>query len=472
MGRRKPKPFFESIEVTAAGSRGKSIGKAPDGRTILIANAVPGDTVSVQTTRKKRQYYEGTATELLKPSPDRIDPKCVHFGSCGGCKWQHMDYAAQLRHKENEVRNNLIRIGKVALPEVQDILPAPAQYYYRNKMEFSFTDSRWLEEEEIQKGDAIADRRGLGLHKPGMWDKVLDLEECHLQAEPANAIRLSIREYAKKNGLSFFNPRSQEGFLRTMTLRNNREGEFMLILQFFQEEEEKRIGLLEFISKEFPQIKSLFYTINSKGNDTLYDLDLICYRGQDHIIERIGDLEFRITPKSFYQTNSAQTERLYQIVRDFAGLDGTQRVYDLYTGLGTIAQYLADQAKEVIGIEAVPEAIAAARENAGHNGITNTRFFAGDMKQLLTLDFIEAQGRPDVVITDPPRDGMHKDVVACLLDILPERIVYVSCNSATQARDLGLMNEHYAVADMRPVDMFPQTFHVENVVLLERRYGK
>ncbi|MBC2840800.1 23S rRNA (uracil(1939)-C(5))-methyltransferase RlmD [Robiginitalea sp. SC105] len=469
MRKKRTSEIFESIQVYGTGTKGKAVGKAPDGRVVFISGAVPGDVVTVQTLKKRKGYYEGRVTEILHPSQDRIAPKCIHFGTCGGCKWQHMDYAAQLRFKQEEVVQNLIRIGHLELPEVSPILGAPEPYYYRNKMEFSFSDSRWLEPGEIASGEPVESRNALGLHIPGMWDKILDLKECHLQAHPSDEIRLAIREYAKTHGLRFFDTRKQEGLLRSLMVRNTAAGEFMVLIQFYADDPPAREALLDYLKGRFPQIVSLFYTINQKGNDTLYDLDLVCYHGQPYITEEMEGLTFRITPKSFYQTNSKQAHALYRKVREFAGLTGKEMVYDLYTGLGTIAQFVAREAREVVGIEAVPDAIEAARVNAAENGIDNTTFFAGDMKDLFNQEFLRAHGKPDVVITDPPRDGMHKDVVGCLLEILPERIVYVSCNSATQARDLALMRNHYRVVRIQPVDMFPQTHHVENIVLLQRR---
>lgn len=468
MRKRTERPFFEKLEVTGAGARGKAIAKAPDGRVVFISNAVPGDLVSVQVYKKKKGFYEGRATQVLRPSEDRVPPKCVHFGVCGGCKWQDMAYSAQLRHKQQEVVENLRRIGKVELPEIRPILGAPKPYYYRNKMEFSFSSQRWLEPEEIEQAGTVDDRNALGLHIPGMWDKVLDLRECHLQAEPSNRIRLAVREFARQNGLSFFDPRRQEGLLRSLMIRNTEAGDFMVLLQFYRDEPGAREALLDYLSEQFPEIRSLYYTINPKQNDTLYDLDLVCYRGEAYLTETMENLQFRITPKSFYQTNSEQAHALYRVAREFAGLQGHELVYDLYTGLGTIAQFVAGQARKVIGIEAVPEAIEAARVNAALNGLQNVEFFAGDMKAVFTDAFLQQHGTPDVLITDPPRDGMHKDVVAQILRIAPQRIVYVSCNSATQARDLALMKEAYGVTAVQPVDMFPQTHHVENVVLLNR----
>ena len=469
MRKKNNRKVFEEVEVLRAGAKGKSIAQAPDGRVIFLSNAVPGDVVRVQTTRKRRAYYEGVATDILRPSNDRIDPKCTHFGTCGGCKWQHMDYTAQLRHKQEEVLSNLKRIGKVTIGEVYPILAAPSQYYYRNKMEFSFSNNRWLDAGEIASEKEVIDKNALGLHIPGMWDKVLDLEECHLQAAPSNEIRLGIRAYAVKNGLTFFDPKKQKGLLRTLMIRNTSKGAVMVLLQFFEDDQKLREGLLNYLRDSFPQIKSLYYVINTKPNDTIYDQQLYCYAGEPYITEQMEDLQFRITPKSFYQTNSEQAYNLYKKVREFAALRGDETVYDLYTGLGTIAQFLARQAGKVIGIEAVPEAVEAAKINASENGIDNISFYAGDMKELFTDDFLKAHGHPDLIITDPPRDGMHRQVVEQILKIAPEKIVYVSCNSATQARDLALMSEQYELVCSQAVDMFPQTHHVENIVLLKAR---
>ncbi|MCO5723763.1 23S rRNA (uracil(1939)-C(5))-methyltransferase RlmD [Robiginitalea marina] len=469
MARRKENPVFHGLEVIDAGAKGKAVAKAPDGRVVFLKNAVPGDRVSVQVTKKRKGYYEGFVTELLEPSTLRIEPRCLHFGTCGGCKWQNMGYPAQLKFKEKEVVNNLQRIGKLELPEISPILGSAEQFGYRNKMEFSFSNNRWLEPAELEGGKAIENRNALGLHIPGMWDKVLDLKECHLMAPPSEAIRLAVKEFAEKHGLSFFDPRRQEGMLRNLMLRNTLGGELMVLLQFFDDQPAEREVLLDYLKGKFPEITSLYYVINQKKNDTLYDQELVCYSGKPYITEYIEDLQFRITPKSFYQTNSAQALELYRKVREFAALQGHELVYDLYTGLGTIAQFIARQAGKVVGIEAVPEAIEAAKNNARDNGIENVSFFAGDMKALFTDDFLSAHGTPDVIITDPPRDGMHREVVAQILAIAPERIVYVSCNSATQARDLELMKGLYRVTRVQPVDMFPQTHHVENIVLLQRK---
>lgn len=469
MRRKKQNKIFEKLEVTDAGAKGKSIARAPDGKVIFINNAVPGDIADIQTTKKKRSFYEGTAVDFHKLSDKRVEPVCRHFGTCGGCKWQFMGYEHQLFYKQQEVENNLRRLGKIELPEMTPILGSKDIYFYRNKMEFSFSDSRWLTLAEIQSNQEFDNKNALGFHIPGMWDKILDIEKCHLQADPSNDIRNSVKEFANSNGLSFFNTREQTGLLRTLMIRTSSNGELMVVVQFFMDDKIKRELLLDFLGNKFPEITSLQYVINSKGNDTIYDQEVICYKGRDHIFEEMEGLRFKINAKSFYQTNSEQAYQLYKITRDFAQLTGDELVYDLYTGTGTIAQFISRNAGKVVGIEAVPVAIEDAKENAKRNNIENTEYFAGDMKKVFTKDFIDQHGQPDVIITDPPRDGMHKDVIAQIIGILPKRIVYVSCNSATQARDLALMDEHYKVTKVQPVDMFPQTFHVENVVCLERR---
>ncbi|WP_459213134.1 23S rRNA (uracil(1939)-C(5))-methyltransferase RlmD [Aquimarina rhabdastrellae] len=469
MARKNRKQVFENIEVIDAGAKGKSIAKAPDGKVIFINNAVPGDVVDIQTTKKRKAYYEGSATNFKVFSERRVDPVCEHFGTCGGCKWQSMGYEHQLYFKQKEVENNLTRLGKIELPEVTPILGSEQQYFYRNKMEFSFSDSRWLTLEEIQSDTQIENRNALGFHIPGMWDKILDLNKCHLQEDPSNELRNKIKDFATANGLDFYNARNKTGFLRSLMIRIASTGEIMVLIQFFYEDADQRALLLDFIANEFPQVTSLLYVVNTKGNDTIYDQDVICYKGKDHIEEEMEGLRFKINAKSFYQTNSKQAYELYKITRDFANLTGDELVYDLYTGTGTIAQFVSKKAKKVIGVEAVPEAIEDAKVNAQNNNITNAEFYVGDMKKVFTNEFIAQHGQPDVVITDPPRDGMHKDVVAQLLHIAPERIVYVSCNSATQARDLALMDHAYKVTKVQAVDMFPQTYHVENVVLLEKR---
>ena len=469
MSRRNKKQTFLNVEVIDAGAKGKTVGKAPDGKVIFLPNAVPGDVVDVFAFKKRKAYYEGKATVFHKLSNKRTDAVCEHFGTCGGCKWQHMDYKYQLFYKQKEVVNNLTRIGHLELPEVTPIIGSEKQYFYRNKMEFSFSDSRWLSTEEINSDQDLGDKNALGFHIPGMWDKILDITTCHLQADPSNSIRNAIKEYAIKNKLEFFNTRNQTGLLRTLMIRTSTTGDLMVLVQFFKEEKQKREMLLNFLVDEFPEITSLQYVINSKANDTIYDQEVICFKGEDHIFEEMEGLKFKINAKSFYQTNSYQAYELYKVTRDFAGLSGNELVYDLYTGTGTIAQFIAKHAKKVVGIESVPDAVLAAQENAQLNKIENVEFYVGDMKSVFNNEFLETHGKPDVIITDPPRDGMHKDVVQQLLNIAAERIVYVSCNSATQARDLAIMNDMYKVVKIQPVDMFPQTHHVENVVLLEKR---
>ncbi len=469
MGRRNRKQVFEKVEVIDTAVKGKTVAKTEEGTVIFLPNAVPGDVVDIQTYKKRKAYYEGKAIHFHTYSDKRVEPVCEHFGVCGGCKWQHMGYEHQLFYKQKEVLNNLTRIGKVELPELTPILGSAEQYFYRNKMEFSFSDSRWLTQEEVDSEEDLGDRNALGFHIPGMWDKILDVKKCHLQADPSNAIRNGIKKFATENEIAFFNTRHQTGLLRTLMLRTSSIGEVMVLIQFYQEDVAKRELLLNYVKETFPEITSLLYVINGKGNDTIYDQEVICYHGRDHIFEEMEGLKFKINAKSFYQTNSDQAFELYKITRDFAGLKGDELVYDLYTGTGTIAQFVAKKAKRVVGVESVPDAIEAAKENAALNNITNTEFFVGDMKKVFNAEFITAHGTPDVIITDPPRDGMHGDVVQQILKIAPEKVVYVSCNSATQARDLALMDATYKVTKVQAVDMFPQTHHIENVVLLEKR---
>lgn len=467
--RKKDKIVFEHVEILDAGAKGVCVAKAPDGKVIFVPNVVPGDVADIQTVKKRKAYYEGRAIHIHSYSPHRTAPVCEHFGACGGCKWQNMKYSQQLVYKQQEVYNHLKRIGKIDLPEFEPILGSEKQFFYRNKMEFSFSNARWLTPEEIQSGEELGKENALGFHIPKMWDKILDIKKCWLQEDPSNEIRNEIRDFANKHQMEFFNPRENSGFLRTLMIRTASTGEIMVLLQLFKEDKENRELLLNFIIERFPMITSLQYVINTKLNDTIYDQEVVCYYGRDYILEEMEGLQFRVNAKSFYQTNSEQAYELYSITRDFAGLTGEELVYDLYTGTGTIAQFVSKNARKVIGVEAVPEAIADAKVNAAQNTITNCEFFVGDMKNVFNDEFITTHGQPDVIITDPPRDGMHKDVVAQILKIAPKRIVYVSCNSATQARDLALMDEKYMVAKVRPVDMFPQTHHVENVVLLEKR---
>lgn len=465
--KKENKIIFENIEVLDAGAKGVSVAKAPDGKVIFIPNVVPGDVVDVQTFKKRKSYYEGKAIKFHHFSKDRMEPVCQHFGVCGGCKWQNMRYEKQLFYKNQEVFNHLKRIGKIPLPEFEPILGSENQFFYRNKMEFGFSNARWMTEAEIQSQDVLLQKNALGFHIPKMWDKILDITHCHLQEDPSNEIRNEIRIFAIANDLAFFDPRNLEGLLRTLMIRTASTGELMILIQFFKENEEQRTLLLNHLIQKFPQITSLLYVINEKANDTIYDQEVFLYHGRSYILEEMEGLHFRIHAKSFYQTNSKQAYKLYQITRDFAGLNGTELVYDLYTGTGTIAQFVSKKARRVIGVEAVPDAIRDAKENAKMNKIDNCEFFVGDMKNVFTESFIAQHGKPDVIITDPPRDGMHADVVKQLLKVEAQKIVYVSCNSATQARDLALLDEKYHVTRVRPVDMFPQTHHVENVVLLE-----
>ena len=470
MGRsRKKKPLLENLEIIDVAAEGKSIAKFED-RIVFVTKTIPGDVVDVQVTKKRKNFYEGYPVRFQKYSEMRIEPFCEHFGVCGGCKWQPLPYEEQVKFKEREVINNLQRLGGIDLPEHRPILASKQDRYYRNKLEFTFSNNRWLSVEEMNSDEEITDKDGLGFHIPGMFDKVVDVKNCYLQPEPSNSIRLEVKDYALKHGLTFFNLKEKGGFLRNLIIRTSpTTGDVMIILSFYHEDEEKRTALLEHLKNKFPEITSLMYVINPKGNDTISDLDVKLFSGKDHIMETMEELRFKVGPKSFYQTNSLQAYELYCVARNFAGLTGNEVVYDLYTGTGTIANFVAKNAKKVVGIEYIPEAIKDAEENSRLNDITNTRFFAGDMKDVLNADFIEREGAPDVIITDPPRAGMHTDVVNAILMCEPDRIVYVSCNSATQARDLKLLDEKYAVKEIQPVDMFPQTHHVENIVLLKKR---
>ncbi|UCE93344.1 MAG: 23S rRNA (uracil(1939)-C(5))-methyltransferase RlmD [Flavobacteriaceae bacterium] len=469
MSRKKKFHLFENVEIIDTAAKGKSVAKSPDGRVVFVSNAVPGDVVDIKTGRKRKSYYEGKAIKFHHYSEKRVEPECEHFGICGGCKWQYMNYQDQLAYKQKEVTNNLIRIGHLELPEITPIAGCTKTYFYRNKMEFSFSDSRWLTQEELESDKEFTDKNALGFHIPGMWDKILDIKKCHLQEDPSNLIRNSIREFAIKNNITFFNPRHKTGLLRTLMIRISSTGEIMLVIQFFREDVEKRELLLNYVADNFKDITSLQYIINEKGNDSIYDQDIILFKGRDHIFEEMEGLKFKIGAKSFYQTNSSQAYELYKIARDFADVKKDEIVYDLYTGTGTIAQFIASKAKKVIGVEAVPQAIEDAKENARINNIENTVFYEGDMVKVFTEDFINHNGHPDLIITDPPRDGMHQKVVKQILAIMPEKVVYISCNSATQARDLALMKDQYTIEKSQAVDMFPQTHHVENVVLLRKK---
>lgn len=464
--KKKSLPILENVLITGVASEGKAIAKVNEVVT-FVPFAVPGDVVNLQVTKKKRSFMEARVIDFVEKSAVRSEPFCEHYGICGGCKWQILPYSEQLKHKQIEVENNLRRIGKVELSEITPILGSAKTTFYRNKLEFTFSNRRWRTYEEMLEEKEFDTMNAVGFHIPGMFDKVLDINKCWLQDDIQNQIRNEIRLYALKNNLSFFDLRIQEGFLRTMMVRTTSTGELMIILVFFHEDKTEREKLLQHIADKFPQITSLLYVINSKANDTITDQEVITFKGNDAIFEEMEGLRFKIGPKSFYQTNSEQAYELYKITRNFAELTGDELVYDLYTGTGTIANFVSKNARKVIGIEYVPEAIEDAKVNSALNGIENTLFFAGDMKNVLTEDFIATHGKPDVIITDPPRAGMHDDVIKAILLAEPKRIVYVSCNSATQARDLALLEDKYRVTAVQPVDMFPHTHHVENVVLLQ-----
>lgn len=469
MGRkRKELPVVENVEITGVAAEGKSIARVDD-MVVFIPYGAPGDVVNIKLDKKKRSYAEAHIVDLVKPSPDRVTPACEHFGVCGGCKWQHIPYESQLRHKRDQVVDALTRIAKVEIPEVNPTLGSKETFCYRNKLEYTFSCKCWITFEDLRSGREIADRNALGFHIPGAFDKVLDIKKCWLQDDLSNRIRLFVRQYALAKGYEFYDIKAQQGLMRTLMVRIASTGEVMLIVVFARPEQEKIDDLMGAIAAEFPEITSLLYVVNQKVNDTIADQEVITYRGRDYINEEMEGLQFRIGPKSFYQTNSLQAYELYKVARRMACLKPDDLVYDLYTGTGTIANFVARQVKKVVGIEYVPEAIADAKLNSEVNGIDNTIFFAGDMKDVLTDGFIEEHGRPDVMIIDPPRAGMHEDVVNVILNARPERIVYVSCNPATQARDLALMDSLYRVEEVQPVDMFPHTHHVENVVRMTRR---
>ncbi len=466
-GKKKKEPrFYENLSITHAGSEGKSIARL-EGKVIMVDYAVPGDIINAKVVYQKRNYETAVITEIIKPSADRIDTFCSHFGMCGGCKWQQMAYSAQLTYKQQQVLDAFERIGKFPFPALEPIIGSAKIKYYRNKLEFSFTDRKWLTQITDIGSLTKEENAALGYHIPGKFDKVFDVENCYLMDPLNDEIRNSIKAFCKKNNYDFFNLYGQTGFMRNLILRNNLKGEWMLIVSFGHEDSEKRIALLSHIQQAFPQITSLLYVINDKRNDTIHDLDVQVFSGSDYFLESLENLDFKIGPKSFFQTNTGQTLKLYGKTREFAQLTGQELVYDLYTGVGTIALFLAKNSKRVVGLESVEQAIADAKKNAVWNQIDNADFYAGDMKDLLTTAFIEKNGKPDVVITDPPRMGMHEDVIKQLLEIKPKRIVYVSCNPATQARDIALMSEQYRVTRVQPVDMFPHTHHVENIALLE-----
>jgi len=458
------KKFIQNISVVDIAEEGKGVGKA-DELVLFIEKAIPGDVVDIELLRKKKNFAEAKITQLVKPSEHRVEPFCPHFGVCGGCKWQHMTYDAQLIYKQKSVTNALERLGKVDTSITEPILPSFETRYYRNKLEFTFSNKRWLTNQDEQTENM--EMNALGFHVPLRFDKILDIETCYLQSSPSNEIRNSIRDFALENKISFYDLRAHEGALRNLIIRTATTGELMVIVVFAYASEEEVEKVMSFVKERFPQISSLLYILNQKKNDTIFDQEIHTYAGRDYIFEEMEGLTFKIGPKSFYQTNSLQAYELYLITRQFADLKGHELVYDLYTGAGTIANFVAKHAREVIGIEYVPTAIEDAKVNSGINNITNTIFYAGDMKDILTAEFVVSHGKPDVIITDPPRAGMHADVVARLLEIEAPKIVYVSCNAATQARDIALLKEKYSVTKIRPVDMFPHTQHVENVVLLE-----
>ena len=483
MGKKKNLPVLENITITGVAAEGKALAKI-EGMVIFVPNCVPGDVVDLQVTKKKHSFMEARVIRIVKPSEVRCEAKCKHFGVCGGCKWQILPYEEQLRYKQQQIVDNLTRIGKIELPEISPILGSKHIYEYRNKLECTCADRKWLTSNELEelkiKNEELKMEPGLGFHIPGAFDKVLDIEECHLMPEINNRIRNSVREYAREHGLTFYNEHTHEGLLRTLIMRNNHKGEVMLVVSFGEHltptlsKREGGLALLEYLHQEFPEIVSLLYVENTKYNDTIGDLEVHVYAGQDHIYEEMEGLRFKVGPKSFYQTNTEQAYELYKVAREMAFEELKIKseeiekplVYDLYTGTGTIANFVAKHARQVIGIEYVPEAIEDAKVNSKINGIDNTLFFAGDMKDILNDAFVTQYGRPDVIITDPPRAGMHEDVIDVIMKAEPKRIVYVSCNPATQARDLQLLDTKYRVTKVQPVDMFPHTQHVENVVQL------
>lgn len=469
MARKKYKyrdQIFENVEILDASSEGNSVAKVND-LVIFVKYAVPGDVLNIKIIREHRRHLEAKVIDIIKASPNRVNAVCEHFGTCGGCKWQNLYYKQQLYFKQKQVFDAFTRIGKLSFPDILPIIGSEQIYNYRNKMEYAFSSKMWLTDEQIKSSEDFKNRNALGFHLPGMFDKILDIKQCHLQIEPGNEIRNFVREYCEKHNYTFFDNREQHGLMRSLIIRNSSIGEWMVIVMFHEDDRDKRENLLNAISDNFPQITSLMYILNPKRNDSYGDLNVHVYKGKDHMIEEMEGLKFKVGPKSFYQTNSLQAYELYKVAREFAALKGNELVYDLYTGTGTIANFVAKKAKKVIGIEYVEAAIEDAKINSAYNGINNTDFFAGDMKDVLTSDFIQLHGKPDVVITDPPRAGMHESVVNRLLEMESPKIVYVSCNPATQARDLQLLSAKYKITKVQPVDMFPQTHHVENVALLE-----
>lgn len=466
--KRKELPLLTDVKITDVAAEGKSLARVDD-FVVFIPFGAPGDVADVKIDRKKRSYAEGHIERMLQPSAIRVEPLCEHFTVCGGCKWQHLPYDFQLKCKQQQVVDALQRIAKVELPEILPILGSKNIWEYRNKMEYTFSNKKWLTFDQLRSGEDFPDRDAAGFHIGGAFDKVLDINRCRLQDDFGNELRLFIKDYGKRHGLSFYDLRAQHGLLRTLMIRIASTGEIMALMVFGEDDPEAIKALLDAVVAEFPRITSLMYVVNTKCNDTFADLDILTYHGKDYIEEEMEGLRFRVGPKSFYQTNSIQAYELYKVAREFAGLTGDELVYDLYTGTGTIANFVARKARKVIGIEYVADAIADARINSGVNGIDNTEFYAGDMKDVLNDDFIRSHGVPDVMIVDPPRAGMHDDVVNVILRARPRRIVYVSCNPSTQARDLAMLDNAYRVEAVQPVDMFPHTHHVENVVKLVLR---
>ncbi|MDR1227311.1 MAG: 23S rRNA (uracil(1939)-C(5))-methyltransferase RlmD [Prevotellaceae bacterium] len=485
MPRKKSLPLLENITITDVAAEGKALAKV-DGRVVFVPFAIPGDVVNIQVSKKKSSYVEGYVTRLVTPSPQRIQPFCPHYGVCGGCKWQPLPYPEQLYYKQQQVENQMVILGHFTDIKINPIIGSDKTKYYRNKLEFTFSNKRWLSKEELNVCDSALDaespnrevadqarngsnNNGLGFHIPGMFDKVLDISECHLQPEPSNSIRLSVKKFALENGYTFFDLRNQIGLLRNLITRTGSTGEVMVIVVFAEPDHEKIAALMQHLQQEFSQITSLLYVINEKRNDTIGDQEVICFAGREHIFEQMEGLRFKVGAKSFYQTNSEQAYKLYSVTRDYAKLTGSEVVYDLYTGTGTIANFIAKNARKIIGVECVKEAIDDAWVNAQLNSIGNATFYAGDMKDVLNDAFVSQNGRPDVIILDPPRAGIHPNVAQTILRAQPTRIVYVSCNPATQARDLALLSHAYKITDVQPVDMFPHTHHVENVVAMERK---
>jgi len=467
--KKKELPLIEGLEITGVAAEGKSVARIDGEFVVFIPFGAPGDVADVKIDRRKHSFAEGHIVNIVRPSELRVDPRCEHFGVCGGCRWQHLPYEFQLKCKQQQVADAFQRIAKVDLPELSPIIGSEHIWDYRNKMEYTFSNRKWLTFEQLNSGEVFNDRDAAGFHIPGAFDKVLDINRCHLQEDFSNRIRLFVKKFARDNGMSFHDLRNHTGLLRTLMVRTASTGQKMVLVVFGEDSPAEIQRIMKAVAAEFPEITSLLYTVNTKLNDTFADLDIITFSGEPFIIEQMENLKFRVGPKSFYQTNSRQAHRLYSVVRDFAALNGDELVYDLYTGTGTIACFLARKAGKVIGVEYVPEAIDDARINASINNLDNTEFFAGDMKDVLTEDFVSRHGTPDVMVVDPPRAGMHQDVVKVILAAAPPRIVYVSCNPATQARDVAMLDDLYRVAAVQPVDMFPHTHHVENVVLLEYR---